>query len=89
MINNKNTSITFYALRVSFLNDIEGGKESIVLRRAWLTPPTQNQIDVTVQQWIYNFNQACDEKKYFYKVKKILSVKVIDFIVDGELICKE
>lgn len=85
----ENTSITFYALKVSFLNDIGGGRETICLRTAWLKPPTQNQIDITIEKWIYNFNQACDQRKSFYKVKKILSVKVIDFIVDGEIICKD
>ena len=63
----ENTSITFYALKVSFLNDIGGGKETICLRKAWLTTPTQDQIDLTVQEWIYKVNQACDEKSIFIK----------------------
>ncbi|MCA6430211.1 MAG: hypothetical protein IM613_12320 [Cytophagales bacterium] len=76
--------LTFYALEVSFLTDIFESRQTIVLKQAWLQQPTQEQIDATVQRWIANVAEACDQSKCLYKIAKILSVKVIDFIVEIE-----
>ncbi len=74
--------MTFYALKVRYLPDICESPEITILRRAWLQEPTQEQIDVTVQQWVANMSEACDQSRSLYKVKQILSVIVIDFIVE-------
>ncbi len=76
------TCIIFYALKVRYLPDICESPEITVLRRAWTQEPTQEQIDTTVQQWVVNMAKACDESRSLYKVKQILSVRVIDFIVE-------
>lgn len=74
----------FYALEVSFLADIFESRQTIVLKQAWLQQPTQEQTDATVQRWVSNVAEACDQSKCLYKVAKIMSVKVIDFIVENE-----
>lgn len=76
--------MTFYAIRVSFLSDICDSPDSVVLRKAFLSLPSQEEINATVEQWVIDVANACDNKKLLYKVSKILSVKVIDFIVEVE-----
>lgn len=76
--------MTFYGLSVSFLSDICESPDSVVLRKAFFSVPSQEQIDKTVEQWVIDVANACDNKKLLYKVSKILSVKIIDFIVEVE-----
>ena len=76
--------MTFYAIHVSFLSDVCESRDSVVLRKAFLSIPSQEEIDSTVNQWVIDVANACDNKKLLYKVSKILSVKIIDFIVEVE-----
>lgn len=75
--------MTFYGIHVYFVTDIES-TATRVLRKAFLQEPTQDQINQTVHEWIIAVAEACDNHKSLYKVKTILDIQVIDFIVEVE-----
>lgn len=76
--------LTFYALEVTFRPDISQTYNNLTLKQAWLQQPTQEQIDATVQRWVANIAEACDQGKCLYKVAEVSFVQVIDFIVENE-----
>ena len=74
--------MVFYGIWIEFINDIGGGIQSQVLRSAFRSRPTQEQIDSAVKKWAEDLAIAVKEKRALYKVSKIQKVKVIDFVLE-------
>ena len=71
--------MTFYGIWIEYRDNAFSGYQSIVLKKVYPSPPSQEAIDKDVEEWKGWMEKAIEERRTLYRVSKISKVHVLDF----------
>lgn len=71
--------MTFYGIWIEYRDDAFGGYQCVVLKKVYLSPPSQEVIDEAVEGWRQQMEEAIKERRTLFRVSKIRRVHVLDF----------